>query len=132
MSNESELKNPPYPCENCFVLPICLPRDQYTIAMKCDILVDHLVDRFKDALNHFGRCCIKVTPLDKFFEIVYSHERRGIVIRQPSREDGFYNPGRRIVVNPYYPRYKIPMTTLGKVSDSCFKSFAKIAITRSS
>jgi hypothetical protein len=106
------LQDEPYPCAACIGLAMCVGKDQYRVVMDCDILVDFLVNKYKDILSHFGRCNIIVGPLDKFFEMKYSHEKRGIVIGEPNRQNGFQTPGnRRIVVNPYYPRNKVSVSS---------------------
>lgn len=106
------------PCKGCICLPVCLGKEQYDVVMQCDILCDHLVEKYKAALAHFGRCCITVTPLNKKFEIKYSHGKRGIVMGAPSNDNGFYTPGMKLVVNPDFTEDKRTMLTIGKVKRS--------------
>jgi hypothetical protein len=117
MSDKSKLKDKPYPCKNCPVLPICLGRDHYNTIKKCDILVNYLIDKYIGVLEHFGRCCITVDPLNKRFEMKFSYERKGIVIGEPFRDDAFYIQAKRIIVNPYNQKLKGTILPLGEKKD---------------
>jgi len=96
-SNITE-KEPNWPCYNCIGLAMCVGKNQFTIAMLCDNLLDYMVDFYQVGINHFGRVVVFVDPLNKKFELEHSHNKKGILIGDP--ELSSYDKQRRIIINP--------------------------------